>query len=50
MLAGLPNAPSAYALTENPELARQRQQAVLKQMVKYGFLTSGEAREIASKS
>lgn len=50
MLAGLPNAPSAYALTENPELARQRQQAVLKQMVKYGFFTSGEAREIASKS
>ena len=50
MLAGLPNAPSAYALTENPELARQRQQAVLKQMVKYGFLTSGEAGEIASKS
>ena len=30
LLAGIPNAPSIYALTNNPELANERQQQVLK--------------------
>lgn len=38
LLAGIPNAPSVYALTENPELARQRQKQVVAKMVKYGYL------------
>ncbi len=36
LLAGIPNAPSVYALTENPELARQRQRFVERQMERYG--------------
>ena len=36
LLAGIPNAPSVYALTANPELARQRQQFVERQMERYG--------------
>ena len=46
MLAGLPNAPSAYALTDHPELAEQRQKIVLNQMVKYHYLTQEEADQI----
>ena len=33
LLAGIPNAPSAYALSENPDLAHQRQYQVLKKLV-----------------
>ena len=47
LLAGIPNAPSVYALTENPELARQRQGQVLDQMVECGFLTQEEAAALA---
>ena len=46
LLAGIPNAPSVYAPTENPELAKQRQAQVLKKMVKYQFLTDKEASSI----
>jgi len=46
LLAGIPNAPSIYAPTKNPELAKQRQIQVIKQMVKYGYLTKGEADNI----
>ena len=38
LLAGIPNAPSVYSLTENPNLAQQRRQYVLKQMADYGYL------------
>lgn len=38
MLAGIPNAPSAYAPTSSPELAAQRQAQVLRRMEKYGYL------------
>ena len=48
LMAGIPNAPSAYAPTENPELARQRQMQVLRAMVKYGALTQPQADEIAA--
>jgi membrane peptidoglycan carboxypeptidase len=43
LLAGIPNAPSVYAPTKNPELAKQRQNQVLKKMVKYHYLTKEEA-------
>ena len=38
MLAGIPNAPSAYNPLVNPDLAHQRQQQVIRKMEKAGFL------------
>lgn len=46
MLAGVPNAPSVYAPTKNPDLAKQRQQHVLRKMIKYGYITQEEADKI----
>ena len=47
LLAGIPNAPSVYAPTVNPELAAQRQQQVISDMVRWGYLTENEAAQIA---
>lgn len=46
LLAGIPNAPSVYAPTKNPELAKQRQKQVIKKMIEYGYLTEEEADNI----
>ncbi len=46
LLAGIPNAPSVYAPTKNPELARQRQAQVIRKMVKQEYLTQQEADQI----
>ena len=46
MLAGVPNAPSVYAPTVNPTLAKQRQQHVIKKMLEYGYITNEQALEI----
>ncbi len=46
MLAGLPNAPSAYSPDADPDLARQRMKQVLKQMVKNEVITDIQAEEI----
>lgn len=46
MLAGVPNAPSVYAPTVNPDLARQRQAHVLETMVENGYITQEEADAI----
>ena len=43
MLAGVPNAPSVYAPTKNPDLARERQKHVLRKMVEYGYITQEES-------
>ncbi len=43
LLAGIPNAPSAYAPSVNPALARQRQQYVIRQMERCGYLSGQEA-------
>ena len=43
MLAGLPQAPSAYDPTQNYDLARKRQKIVLDLMVKYSRITQPEA-------
>lgn len=48
MLAGLPNAPSAYA--SSPELALKRTQTVLKRMVKCRALTQQQADDIAAEA
>ena len=46
MLAGIPNAPSVYAPTINPDLAKSRQGKVIRSMVEYGYLTQEEADAI----
>ena len=46
MLAGVPNAPSVYAPTVNPDLAKKRQKHVLDKMVEYGYITQEEANSI----
>lgn len=43
LLAGIPNAPSAYAPNKNPKLAAKRQKKVLEKMTKYGYMTKKEA-------
>jgi membrane peptidoglycan carboxypeptidase len=46
LLAGVPNAPSVYAPTVNPDLAKSRQGKVISSMVEYGYLTEEEATNI----
>ena len=46
LLAGIPNAPSIYTPTKNPELAKQRQKQVMNKMIEYNYLTQEEADEI----
>lgn len=46
MLAGLPNAPSAYSLNKDPELAEQRMKQVLRRMVSNKVLTQQKADTI----
>lgn len=46
MLAGLPNAPSVYSPSVNPDLAKKRQKHVLNKMVEYGYITKEEAESI----
>ncbi len=46
MLAGLPNAPSAYSPDESPELAKQRLTLVLDSMEDCGVISEAEAEEI----
>lgn len=50
MLAGVPNAPSAYAPDVNPDLARSRQGKVLESMVRQNYLTEDEAKQIADSA
>lgn len=46
MLAGVPNAPSVYAPTVNPDLTKKRQKKVISSMVEYGYLTKEQADKI----
>lgn len=46
MLAGIPNAPSIYAPSKNPELAKQRQKQVISKMVEYKYLSQNDANTI----
>lgn len=50
LLAGLPNAPSAYSLDDAPELAHQRMEIVLQAMRDNGKLTEAEAEEVLAQS
>lgn len=46
MLAGIPNAPSIYSPSVNPDLAKKRQYHVLNTMLEYGYITKDEALSI----
>ena len=46
LLAGIPNAPSVYTPTKNPELAKERQKKVIEKMIHNGYLTEEEANNI----
>lgn len=46
MLAGVPNAPSVYAPTVNPDLAKKRQYHVLNTMLEYGYITKEESLSV----
>lgn len=46
MMAGIPNAPSVYAPTANPELTRGRQKKVISDMVEYGYLSQEQADKL----
>ena len=46
MMAGIPNAPSVYAPTKNPDLTKSRQEHVLETMVENGYISQEKAEEI----
>ena len=50
LLAGVPNAPSVYAPTKNPDLAAQRQVQVVNAMIKYNYLSESERKEALSNT
>lgn len=49
LLAGIPNAPSKYAPTRNPDLAEKRQKQVLRRMEACGCFTREEAETVAAQ-
>lgn len=49
LLAGVPNAPSRYAPTKNPELAKKRQKQVLRRMEACGCFTKEEMETVAAQ-
>ncbi len=49
LLAGLPNAPSVYALSNNSKLTLQRQKQVIDAMVKYDNMDAKEAEKLKDK-
>ncbi|BEU87729.1 hypothetical protein TAMA11512_11930 [Selenomonas sp. TAMA-11512] len=46
MLAGLPKSPNYYSPASNLDAAQERKGVVLDQMVKYDYITSGEASKV----
>ena len=49
ILAGLPNAPSAYSLDKNKELAKKRQKQVLNAMIKYNYITEENVQKVINE-
>ncbi|MHB8323758.1 MAG: transglycosylase domain-containing protein [Candidatus Dormibacteria bacterium] len=49
LLAGLPQAPSLLDPLVNPQAARERRAAVLKQMASVGYISVAQARQAASQ-
>lgn len=48
LLVGIPNAPSKYSPSVNPELSKQRQKQVIRKMQKYNYLTDEEVEKLYS--
>ena len=46
MMAGIPNAPSVYAPTANPDLTRSRQEKVISSMVENSYLSEEDANKL----
>ena len=46
MMAGIPNAPSVYAPTVNPDLTRSRQEKAIADMVENGYLSEDDANAL----
>lgn len=46
LLAGIPNAPSVYSPTKNPELSKQRQAQVIDKMIMNGYMTEEQAKKM----
>lgn len=46
LMAGIPNAPSVYAPTKNPDLAKKRQEHVIKCMVENGYISEEDAKKL----
>lgn len=46
MMAGIPNAPSVYAPTANPELTRSRQKKVITDMLEHGYISQEDANKL----
>lgn len=46
LLVGIPNAPSVYAPTKNPELSKERQNQVLNKMLEEGYITEEEVSKV----
>ena len=49
ILAGIPNAPSKYSLKVNPKLCYERQDKVLREMIKSGYITEDDREKIYYK-
>ena len=49
MMAGIPNAPSVYAPTVNPELTRSRQEKVISDMVENSYLSEHDKNDLINK-
>lgn len=49
LLAGLPQAPSAYDPLKHPEAAKTRRNQVLENMAKYGYITEATAKTAEAK-
>lgn len=50
LLAGLPQAPSAYDPVQNPKAATARRNQVLANMTKYGYITQATAKQAQQQS
>lgn len=48
MMAGIPNAPSVYSPTVNPDLTRDRQEKVISSMVENGYLSDSDANSLVN--
>lgn len=48
LLAGVPNAPTAYNPAQHADLAALRQQRVVEKMLRYGYVNTFQAQELAA--